>query len=209
MFNLESLSREYQDFFVISMLNRKRGGTYLEVGGATPVQDNNTYLLEREFDWHGISVEWNGDLAALWGGRKNSCICVDATLIDYDRLMQDAFKSSHIDFLQLDIDPPHNTFKALLKINFFKYSFSVITYEHDFYAGGEFERAASRKILESHGYLRVVSDVRHGDLIFEDWYINPKFIPTSTYTPFLGDSINMAHDNCDKRYLELFKALNL
>ena len=160
MFNYHSNAREHQDFFVLSMLNKKRAGTYLEIGGAHPIIDSNTYLLESSFGWTGLSLEWSGDLSSLWQGvRVNKCICADATLVEYDELIQENLGNTHIDYLQLDIDPPKNTFKALLRINFFKYSFSVITYEHDLYNGGEFERIASRKILESFGYKRVVSDV--------------------------------------------------
>lgn len=206
MLQIESYSREYQDFFVLSMLNGKRNGTYLEVGGATPIQDSNTYLLESKFDWSGISIEWNDELAALWGpSRRNICICADATLIDYEDLLETHVKKRHLDYLQLDIDPPFNTFTALLKINFFKYSFSVITYEHDFYIGGNFERIASRRILEGHGYKRVVSDVCHGEYAFEDWYIHPNYVPKSLYAPFLGDGVNLAHGSCDAKYAELFK----
>lgn len=206
MFQYQSNAREYQDFFVLSMLNKKRGGTYLEIGGAHPIIDSNTYLLESSFGWTGVSVEWSGDLNSLWPEfRNNACICADATLIDYDLLIQKHISTNHIDYLQLDIDPPYNTFKALLKINFFKYSFSIITYEHDVYNNGEFERQASRKIIESFGYKRVVSDVIHGDICFEDWYINPNYIGREKFELFEGEEIVLNPGNASEKYLKLFK----
>lgn len=210
MFNYQTNAREHQDLFVLAMLNKKRAGTYLEIGGAHPIHGSNTYLLEASFNWLGVSIEWSGDLSALWAGvRSNPCICADATLIDYDQLLEKHQMDHHIDYLQLDIDPPCNTFKALLKINFFKYSFSVITYEHDLYNGGDFERLASRKILESHGYKRIISDVMHDDLCFEDWYINPKYIGENLFDKFQGEQIVMNPGNLDPRYANLLKICNM
>ena len=182
----------------------------MEIGGAHPIIDSNTYLLESEFGWTGVSLEWSGDLSHLWSGnRKNPCICTDATLADYDAIIQQHIKSNHIDYLQLDIDPPQNTFKALLKINFFKFSFSVITYEHDLYNGGEFERIASRKILESFGYKLILSDVMHDDLSFEDWYINPKYINQDLYEKFSDSNIKMNPGKLNPKHAILFKICGL
>lgn len=61
---MDSYAREYQDWFVLAMTGMKQGGTYLEVGGATPIQDSNTYLLETAFGWRGRSLAHgrvNGD----------------------------------------------------------------------------------------------------------------------------------------------------
>lgn len=188
------------------MLNKKRAGTYLEIGGAHPIIDSNTYLLESNFNWIGVSIEWSGDLSSLWqNNRKNLCICADATLIDYEKIIENHIKTTHIDYLQLDIDPPKNTLKALLKINFFKYSFSIITYEHDAYNGGDFERIASRKILENFGYKRVVSDVMHDNVSFEDWYVNPNFISEEHYSRFQGEMIKMNPGKLDPRYADLYR----
>ncbi len=210
MFKHPSHSREHQDFFVLAMLNKKRGGTYLEIGGAQPQQGNNTHLLESVFGWRGVSVEWSGDLASRWPGQRvNPCICADATLLDYDALLQAHGLGPHIDYLQLDIDPPHQTLSALLRINLFKYRFSVITYEHDLYNGGDFERLASRRILESFGYRRVVSDVLHGEFCFEDWYVHPAAVSAQTYGPLLGERVTLDAAHLDPRYAEHFLHLGL
>jgi hypothetical protein len=208
--NTESFSQAFQDYFVISMLHLKRKGTYLEIGGKHPIEDNNTYLLESKFDWSGVSLEWNGNYANLWETtRKNDCICADATLVNYDELLQKKFNDTHIDYLQLDIDPSPNTLKALLKINFFKYDFSVITYEHDAYSGGIFEREASRRILESHGYIRVISDVLYKGSSFEDWYVNPNYISEVIWKQFAGSNVNLTSLNLDPKYFNLFNSFGL
>ena len=202
-----SNSRENQDLFILSVLDKKKEGTYLEIGSATPIIDNNTYLLESEFNWTGVSSDFNYAFINDFNVRSNPFILADATELDYDLLISNYYKSTHIDYLQLDIDPPSNTFKALNKINFDKFSFSVITYEHDLYAGGDYEREASRKILESYGYTRVISDVMHNNLIFEDWYINEKYMPTDMWKQFIGNNINLNTNALDEKYKNLFNLL--
>ena len=132
---------------------------------------------------------------------------MDATNADYDKIIQSSNLGLHIDFLQLDIDPPDNTFKVLTKIDFAKYSFSVITYEHDLSSGGKEERIESRKIIESHGYTRVIGDVMHGDVVFEDWYINEKYMPNNNWKQFVGENIKMDVGNINKKYTDILEDL--
>jgi len=202
-----SNSRENQDLFILSVLDKKKEGTYLEIGSATPIVDNNTYLLESEFNWTGVSIDFNYAFINDFNVRLNPFILADATELDYDLLISNHYKSTHIDYLQLDIDPPSNTFKALNKINFDKFSFSVITYEHDLYAGGEYEREASRKVLESYGYTRVISDVMHNNLIFEDWYVNEKYMPTDIWKQFIDSNVNLNTNSLSEKYQNLFNLL--
>ena len=204
MFKYTSNARENQDLFVLAILNKKRNGTYVEVGANTPIKDSATYLLESEFDWTGISLEWNRSYAEQHSFRKNVCLCTDATKVDYTALFEKYNLGPHIDFLQLDIEPHPQTFAVLNKIDFTKYSFSFITYEHDFYQGGVQERLKSREILKSHGYTRVIGDVSHGGLVFEDWYINEKYMPNEVWKKFIGDNINMNTDNLSEATINLF-----
>ena len=69
-------------------------------------------------------------------------------------------------------------------------TFSVITYEHDLWCGGKDERLESRKILESNGYTRVVSDLMDGPLPFEDWYVNEKYMKSDTWKQFVGENVS-------------------
>ena len=43
-----------QDIFVLSMLNGKKNGIYVEIGADKPKVINNSYLLESVFDWSGV-----------------------------------------------------------------------------------------------------------------------------------------------------------
>ena len=51
---LTSYSQSAQDIFVLSVLDQKKKGTYLEIGSSVPVDNNNTYILETEFNWTGL-----------------------------------------------------------------------------------------------------------------------------------------------------------
>lgn len=186
-------SGQCQDLFVRAVLDNKTNGTYVEIGGADPIEYNNTFYLEEHLNWRGVSVEFDSKHTDKWPAiRNNPCFCTDALKIDYDKFFTDNNLGPHIDYLQLDIDPPANTFAVLNAIDFSKYSFSVITYEHDCYAGGNNEMVESRKILESHGYTRVVTDVEFLEgRSFEDWYVNEKYMPNDNWRAFVGQGVNM------------------
>ncbi len=46
-----------QDLFVLSELNFKHGGYFVEIGATDGIVGSNTYLLERRFAWKGILAE--------------------------------------------------------------------------------------------------------------------------------------------------------
>ena len=83
--NIENnYSQAFQDMFVLSMLNGKRNGTYVEIGADHGVIISNTYLLETEFGWKGVSFEIDKHKVNLYNKiRNNKCMCVDATEFDY------------------------------------------------------------------------------------------------------------------------------
>ncbi len=184
-----SQARENQDRFAVVVLDGKKNGTYVEVGGYLPIEWSNTFMLEKEFGWTGISLELFEKFSSQWNGvRSNKCITCDATKVDLNSLIDENNLPKIIDFLQLDIDPAVSTFKVLENIDFDKHSFRIITFEHDVYRGGDTIeiRDKSREILQSHGYTLLIPDVRHGDLKFEDWYIKEDLMPSDTWKRFIG-----------------------
>lgn len=62
----QSHSQKGQDLFVLSELNFKRGGFFVEFGATNGVDLSNTNVLEKEFGWSGILAEpatkWHKDL---------------------------------------------------------------------------------------------------------------------------------------------------
>lgn len=197
----ESWSGISQDLFVLMALDGKRDGTYLEIGANDPRGSNNTYVLERDFGWRGVSVEIDTDLVQRFNTtRHNPCLAADARHLDYNGIggvMADGetFKlSGVVDYLSLDIDPPENTYDALLKVLETDMRFRVITFEHDLYCGGRAPqiRAWSRGVLYGRGYHLAVPDVAFNGQPAEDWWldlgqVDPERIAALTYRPMTDD----------------------
>ncbi len=53
----ESKSELHQDLFVLSELNFKKNGYFIELGATNGIDSSNTYLLEKNFGWDGILAE--------------------------------------------------------------------------------------------------------------------------------------------------------
>ena len=171
--NIEkNFSQTYQDMFTLSMLNGKRNGTYFEIGAADPFHGSNTALLE-QFGWTGTSLEiLEHEVEKFKQHRKNDIILCDATKFDYSVL------KGHIDYLQVDCEPPATTYKILTMLPWDQCTFGVITYEHDHYTdvSGSY-RAKSRNFLLSKGYLLVASNIAPNETsCYEDWYVHPKHV---------------------------------
>jgi FkbM family methyltransferase len=173
-------SQIYQDLFVLSMLNGKRNGTYLEIGTAGPLDGNNTKLLEHKFGWKGWGIEWDENFVKEYEkDRKNPVIHGDALQVDYKKLLTDISDNRGVvDYLQLDCEPARVTYEIMEKIPFDDFKFAVITYEHDDYVDmtGKY-RQLSRNFLHARGYLLVANDLStEGESNFEDWWVHPDLI---------------------------------
>lgn len=176
----KNYSQVFQDIFVLSTLDGKTNGTFLEIGGGRPFYGNNTALLEEKFNWNGISIEFNKTNVEQYNKeRPNTRVLMeDALDINYSNLISQNYDSKIIDYLQLDIDPCNNTYQVLNLIPFDEYQFRVITYEHDFYIDGtKSYKEKSRELLKSKGYVLVVDEVSpDGKSSFEDWWVHPDLV---------------------------------
>ena len=176
----KNYSQVFQDMFVLSMLDGKTNGTFLEIGGSKPFENNNTALLEQEFEWGGVSIEWDESFVQEYRQNRptTKVLCSNALEIDYELLLLENYEDNIIDYLQLDIEPSNNTYECMLKIPFDKYKFRVITYEHDHYIDvTQSYREKSRKFLQEKGYILVVNDILSiKESPFEDWWIHPDLI---------------------------------
>lgn len=190
-------SQACQDIFVLTMLENKKNGFYIEIGGADPFESNNTFLLEHKYGWNGFSIEYDKELAINYESKRfNPCMNADAMSFDIIGQLDNLNAPKQIDYLSLDIDPAENTYKALLNCPFDSYRFSVITYEHDFYSSGPKHMNLSREYLRSYGYKLVVENVKCYGRDFEDWWVDPKVIP---------DSISDLYTSSRIEFLEIFK----
>jgi len=175
----QNYSQVYQDLFVLSILDGKEKGTYVEIGASDPFKNSNTALLEKDFGWTGVSLEINEEEVTKFNvERSNKCLLQDATTVDYGELFVNSGLDTVIDYLQVDVEPAEVTFNVLLSIPFDKYKFRVITYEHDYYLNHPIDyRKLSRQFLEAQGYKMVVGDIApDSNSTFEDWWVHPELV---------------------------------
>lgn len=188
---MKNYSQARQDLFVIKMLDNKQNGIYVEVGGHEPIHINNTYLLEKDFNWTGFSIEWDSNLCNMYNStRRNICYNQDALKFDFDSEIAKILNGGNqIDYLSLDIEPSRQTFDCLKRIPHESVRFSVITFEHDSYREGNAVRDECRKFLFDLGYQLVVADVKNEGNPYEDWWIDPRVISEDTWRPFFRSNI--------------------
>ena len=181
-------SQAYQDLFVLTMLGDKKNGRYLEIGANHPTEFNNTWLLESEFNWQGISVEiderFQGEFVIQ---RGNDCHLADAITFDWrEAIKNKGWRKKRFDYVSIDCEPPDITLKALENLPLDEYRFSVITFESDLYADGVECRDIQRRILNDLGYQIVARDVANGGNPFEDWWVDPEVVDEMTWGPFIS-----------------------
>ena len=172
-------SQTYQDMFVLSMLDGKRDGTYIEIGSGPPFINNNTALLETKFNWKGISIDIDEKTTAEFAAkRKNTVITKNALEVDYKELLDNSGFGKVIDYLQVDCEPAENSYKILESIPFNEYKFAVITFEHDHYCDAtKTVRQKSRHLLAALGYELIAGDISADKISsYEDWWVYPDLV---------------------------------
>ena len=181
------MSQALQDLFVISILQNKNNGYFVEIGSNHPITCNNTYMMEKEYGWKGLMIEYDSSFEQLYKDlRPNSIYRIsDARLVDYRGILDTNAFPCNLDYLQIDLDVDNkSTLDTLVLLDntcFDKYKFATITFEHDIYTGNYFNtREISREIFKKRGYELVFPDVavffegRHCP--FEDWYVHPDLV---------------------------------
>lgn len=175
----DSHGQVFQDIWVLSMLDGKKNGTYLEIGSAGPFYGNNTALLEQDYGWIGMGIDYDINFVNEYKSkRKNPIMHSNALTVDYNSVLSGLAIDGVVDYLQLDCEPSDITYEIMLKIPFDKFKFRTITYEHDHYQDRtKSYRRKSREFLQSKGYILVANDISpEGGSSFEDWYAHPDLI---------------------------------
>lgn len=167
-----------QDIFALNLIGKN--GTYLEVGGFKPKLDSNTYILESQNNWRGITIEFKKELQSLWSScmeRKNRIYFEDALKFDYKTALEENNLPLHLNYLSCDIDPRDKTFEALKKILKEGLSFDFISFEHDDYTSDESYHKLASEYLIPKGYKIAVNNIypkNKKNKIFETWFVNSK-----------------------------------
>ena len=201
----KSKSQITQDLFVISELNFKKNGFFVEFGATDGINFSNTYMLEKEFNWNGILVEpakvwwkellknrpnvvteslcvWkesnvniefnetknsqtstidlytNSDLHRSLRKKGKKYLVKTITLMD---LLQKYNAPKIIDYLSIDTEG--SEFEILNTIDFNKYTFKIITCEHNYTENKE----QVFNLLTKNGYIRKYESLSN----YDDWYV--------------------------------------
>jgi hypothetical protein len=168
-YDMKQYNTTIQETFVINLLNEKRNGYYVELGASHSTIGSNTYLLETQFDWKGVSFEIVPEFhKEVSENRKNPCILGDALKFDYKSYFEENNFPKQIDYLQVDVDESYDKFGrpqgnrvssllGLIAVPLNTYRFTVITFEHDEIV--DYKNAgmkdAQREILYGLGYFLV------------------------------------------------------
>lgn len=174
--NSDYFSQSGQDQFAynISGLN----GIYLEIGAHHPIINSNTYNLEIECNWKGVSIENDLSFKSFWDKhtkRKNEIIWDDAFNINYELLIKKKKFPNRLNYLSCDIEPAENTFKILKQIVNSNLSFDYISFEHDKYDIGDKYEKLSFDFLNEHNYKIAIKNVysrNKKNKVFETWFVN-------------------------------------
>jgi len=179
----ETYAYQKNDIFVAEILKRKHEGVYVELGSHKPVEGSNTYLLEKNYDWTGLSIDNNSQFVNMFNDvRKNKAILHDAVTFDYLNYFKENNFPKQIDYLSLDIDgnwtfdqtrERNNPLLGLIALPLNHYRFSIIHFEHDIGMNykNEETRDAQREILSSLGYGLIQTNNT------DDWWVDPTVIP--------------------------------
>lgn len=185
-----TFSEFLQDIFVLTALDGKKDGIYVELGAGHPFYGNNTALLELKYGWKGVSVDYSiGAIEEFFRERNNVEILADTTALDYILLFRQLGYPPTIDYLQIDCDPAHISYETLLRIPFDQYEFKVITFEHDHSKDETGKvRENSRKYLEEKGYTLILTNIGKEDITVEDWWVNSKYVDVDRLKPIINTS---------------------
>ena len=98
----QSWSAHGQDYFVFELLNRKKEGYFIELGGYDGISISNTYTLEKNYNWKGICIECEPGLFNLMNKSRN-CICLNE-MIDSGEEQKVAFSNGNGGIVSEDCD---------------------------------------------------------------------------------------------------------
>jgi len=185
-------SQSKQDEWVNILLNGKTDGYFLDIGAYDGVATSNSYFFESEKGWTGVCVEADpGPFVNLSRVRTSKNYNVAA--MDYDGvcnfsnmvvgsgpeipcrkingILEESGAPDFIDYLSIDIEGLEYT--VLSDIDFDRWTFGLMTVEHNLYCDGPENKNKIYDLLTSRGYVRVQEDVVSLDNSNPIWYLQP------------------------------------
>ena len=153
----KNYSRRLQDMIVLTLLDGKRNGSYLEIGAKFADHNNNTYLLETQFGWTGHTIEEHPRVMQDYKKKRNNHIMIKNPVdVDYHDFLWSHGSDNVIDYLQ--IGHGYKSYKLLMeKIPFDEYRFKVITFNIPDIHPTEFDKYRNK--LRQKGYTCLYENI--------------------------------------------------
>lgn len=162
----------FEDLFVGKALNNKHDCYVLELG--IPKYSNTQAIPKRVY---GIAIDPIDNKSNQYNlnSHARNVFAIDSNplAMDYSDLIDQHYPDG-VDYLQFAFDEGLNK-QILYKIPWDDHEFKVITYIHNSFNGNDSFKEV-RKFLRSKGYKLVYVARRNVTDLFEDWYINPKYV---------------------------------
>jgi len=162
-----------QDKFVVEHLNGKRDGVWVDIGCNQSISLSNTYFLERNLGWRGISIDMLDWIPRDWQGVRNKDMLYapcDALELNYEEEFNKQGFPEVIDYLTIDIEEA--TTPAMKLIPWDKYKFRVITIEHNAYTDNGEQMNIQREFLSDKGYTLEIAGNLAGCAQDDFWVLN-------------------------------------
>ena len=96
------LSEASQDEFALLVNGKKRDGYWLELGGGPPEDYSNTYKLETQYNWSGVTIDYNVKYAEMYKDKRPRTIGVfgvNCVSLNYLVLSEMTKLPKHINYL--------------------------------------------------------------------------------------------------------------
>ena len=174
-----------EDKFVLNTLQFKKNGYFLEIGSGHPVLSNSTYVLESQYNWRVLIVDFDHDLVSQYKELRPKCIqhYDDASQFDYASIFKANSVPRKLDYLHINLVESNGsaiqTLQNLDSTVFDRYTFATVTFKHDtYYSNDHNTRVISREIFKKRGYVPVFLDVNNDGIQYQyqDWYVHPTLV---------------------------------
>lgn len=139
-----------------------KNGYYIEIGAGNYKNQSNTYLLEKEYGWKGVSLDIGLELVEDFNNnRSNICLNANALEFNWAKYLEENNFPKIIDFLSIDIDAVTHDYAnllAFLNLPVLQYKFQIILIEHNADLHHKFEKLKNlqRDILTALGYNLII-----------------------------------------------------
>lgn len=86
-------SQHAEEAIIRDFFKDRRNGFFLDVGCASPIENSNTYYLEKELGWSGIGVDALAEYGAAWRKKRPKSRFFNFFVSDHDEAVSPFYRS--------------------------------------------------------------------------------------------------------------------